>query len=36
MNILQILQTAFASRDPAQHRELDHLETAEIRLMTLA
>ncbi len=35
-DILQILQTAFARRDPGQHRDLNHLETAEIRLMTLA
>lgn len=28
---LQILQTAFARRDASEHRQLDHLQTAEIR-----
>jgi broad specificity phosphatase PhoE len=35
-DILQILQTAFASCNASLHRDLDHLETAEIRLMALA
>ena len=33
---LQILQTAFARRDAASHRQLQHLQTAEIRLLQLA
>ena len=33
---LQILQTAFARRDASQHRRLEHLHTAEIRLLQLA
>ncbi len=31
---IQILQTAFAGRDAALHRDLEHLETAEIRELT--
>ena len=31
---LQILQTAFARRDASEHRQLQHLQTAEIRLPT--
>ena len=33
---LQILQTAFARCDAASHRQLQHLQTAEIRLLQLA
>jgi len=33
---LQILQAGFARMDPARHRRLPHLETAEIRRMQLA
>jgi broad specificity phosphatase PhoE len=33
---LQILQTAFARRDASEHRQLQHLQTAEIRLLSLA
>ena len=33
---LQILQTAFASRDGSAHRDLEHLQTAEIRQLQLA
>ena len=33
---LQILQTAFACRDASAHRQLPHLQTAEIRLLALA
>jgi broad specificity phosphatase PhoE len=33
---LQILQAGFARMDPARHRRLPHLETAEIRWMSLA
>ena len=33
---LQILQTAFHRMDASRHRQLDHLDTAEIRLLTLA
>jgi broad specificity phosphatase PhoE len=33
---LQILQTAFARRDASQHRQLHHLQTAEIRCLQLA
>ncbi|HVU59739.1 MAG TPA: histidine phosphatase family protein [Candidatus Saccharimonadales bacterium] len=33
---LQILQTAFENTSPTEHRGLRHLETAEIRRMTLA
>jgi len=32
---LQLLQTAFGKQDAARHRSLDHLETAEIRLLRL-
>ena len=32
---LQILQTAFAGRDASTHRQLQHLQTAEIRCMRL-
>jgi len=32
---LQILQTAFARRDASEHRQLQHLQTAEIRLLSL-
>jgi hypothetical protein len=33
---LQILQTAFAGRDASEHRQLQHLQTAEIRPLLLA
>jgi len=33
---LQILQTAFAGRDASTHRQLQHLQTAEIRYLRLA
>jgi len=33
---LQILQTAFAGRDASMHRQLQHLQTAEIRCLRLA
>jgi broad specificity phosphatase PhoE len=33
---LQILQTAFAGRDASAHRQLQHLQTAEIRPLLLA
>ncbi len=33
---LQILQTAFARREASAHRQLPHLQTAEIRLLELA
>lgn len=33
---LQILQTAFAGRDASAHRQLPHLQTAEIRPLLLA
>jgi len=33
---LQILQAGFGRTDPARHRHLPHLETAEIRRMRLA
>jgi broad specificity phosphatase PhoE len=33
---LQILQTAFAGRDASSHRQLQHLQTAEIRCLRLA
>ena len=33
---LQILQTAFAGRDASRHRQLQHLQTAEIRGLRLA
>jgi probable phosphoglycerate mutase len=33
---LQILQAGFARMDPARHRRLPHLETAEIRRLHLA
>ena len=33
---LQILQTAFAGRDASTHRQLQHLQTAEIRCLRLA
>jgi len=33
---LQILQTAFARRGASQHRQLEHLQTAEIRALQLA
>ena len=33
---LQILQTAFAGRDASMHRQLQHLQTAEIRCFRLA
>ena len=33
---LQILQTAFARRDASEHRQLQHLQTAEIRPLLLA
>jgi probable phosphoglycerate mutase len=33
---LQILQTAFARREASQHRQLEHLQTAEIRALQLA
>ena len=33
---LQILQTAFLKRDASSHRELDHLDTAEIRELVLS
>ena len=33
---LQILQTAFAHRDASEHRQLEHLNTAEIRLLQRA
>jgi probable phosphoglycerate mutase len=33
---LQILQTAFAGRDASTHRQLQHLQTAEIRCFRLA
>ena len=33
---LQLLQTAFEKQDASRHRALDHLETAEIRLLVLA
>jgi probable phosphoglycerate mutase len=33
---LQLLQTAFDKQDASRHRALDHLETAEIRLLALA
>lgn len=33
---LQILQTAFARRDASFHRQLEHLQTAEIRPLQLA
>jgi probable phosphoglycerate mutase len=33
---LQILQSGFARTDPARHRSLPHLETGEIRRMSLA
>ncbi len=33
---LQILQTAFARRDASFHRQLEHLQTAEIRPLLLA
>jgi probable phosphoglycerate mutase len=33
---LQILQTAFARRDASEHRQLQHLQTAEIRPLSLA
>ena len=32
---LQILQTAFACRDASRHRQLPHLQTAEIRSLQL-
>ncbi|MBC7581681.1 histidine phosphatase family protein [Aeromicrobium sp.] len=32
----QVLQTGFQKVDPRQHRSLQHLETAEIRQLTLA
>ncbi|MGI9317035.1 MAG: histidine phosphatase family protein [bacterium] len=35
-DILQILQTAFAREDASRHRQLKHLETAEIRALTLS
>ena len=34
-DILQILQTAFFRLSPSRHRELPHLETAEVRALTL-
>ena len=33
---LQLLQTAFRKQDASRHRSLEHLETAEIRLLELA
>lgn len=33
---LQILQTAFHKMDASRHRQVGHLDTAEIRLLTLA
>jgi len=30
-DVLQILQTSFLNKSPSQHREIPHLETAEIR-----
>ena len=33
---LQILQTAFARREASAHRQLPHLQTAEIRRLLLA
>lgn len=33
---LQLLQTAFAKQDASRHRALDHLATADIRLLTFA
>ena len=33
---LQLLQTAFCKQDASRHRALEHLETAEIRLLQLA
>ena len=33
---LQLLQTAFRKQDASRHRTLEHLETAEIRLLELA
>ena len=33
---LQIMQTAFAGRDASMHRQLQHLQTAEIRALRLA
>jgi broad specificity phosphatase PhoE len=35
-DILQILQTGFQKSDPAKHRDLPHLEVAEIRELNLA
>lgn len=35
-DILQILQTGFQKTDPAKHRDLPHLEVAEIRELSLA
>ena len=35
-DVLQILQTAFAKMDGAQHRSLDHLDTATLRKIELA
>ena len=32
---LQILQTAFARRDASSHRQLEHLNTAEIRQLSI-
>jgi probable phosphoglycerate mutase len=34
-DVLQILQTAFASLDPSQHRSMEHLETATLRPLQL-
>lgn len=34
-DILQILQTGFALKDAREHRSLPHLDTAEIRLLSL-
>lgn len=35
-DVLQILQTGFQKTDPAKHRDLPHLEVAEIRELNLA
>jgi probable phosphoglycerate mutase len=32
---LQILQTAFAGQDASTHRQLEHLQTAEIRQLRM-
>lgn len=35
-DVLQILQTAFCKMDPAQHRSMEHLETATLRPLELS